>query len=315
MKNLLIATLTVLSISATAQVQFKNITFKQALEQAGKEGKMVFIDVYTTWCGPCKLLDKEVFSDPLVGERLNKDFVCLKIDNEKSADKEEIAPYEIKGYPTMLVLNAKGEEVKRLYGYHDREEMFDKLDLLLPENEQPKNKAVAALKAKPSTAEEWRKHLSLLREKDYQLFAEYTQKYVDLFPLVALHDELDHAIFQSVTLPLENVLVKKILEEGFNGSSIYTYQKYLELALAKEYCLAESQQQKDEIINRAKGLHAKFMELTGNDFASEEYFLDTIKQLSSTFEKPEIKEEKKNTDTESIAEPDKKTKSNRKKKK
>ena len=43
-------------------VDFKQITLKEALEQAKAQGKMVFVDCYTTWCGPCKMMAQEVFS-------------------------------------------------------------------------------------------------------------------------------------------------------------------------------------------------------------------------------------------------------------
>ena len=62
---------------------FKQITLKEALEQAKVQGKMVFVDCYTTWCGPCKMMAQEVFSREDVGQFMNTRFVNVKLDMEK----------------------------------------------------------------------------------------------------------------------------------------------------------------------------------------------------------------------------------------
>ncbi len=60
------------------------LTFEQALEKAKTEGKIVFMDCYTTWCGPCKKLSAETFTNNEVGEYFNSHFVNLKMDMEKA---------------------------------------------------------------------------------------------------------------------------------------------------------------------------------------------------------------------------------------
>ena len=74
---------------ANAQgVEFRDLTFRQALEQAQKEGKLVFMDCYTSWCGPCKNMLNNVFTLPEAGEFMNAAFVCVKFDMEKGEGKE-----------------------------------------------------------------------------------------------------------------------------------------------------------------------------------------------------------------------------------
>ena len=69
---------------ANAQgVEFRDLTFQQALEQAQKEGKLVFMDCYTSWCGPCKYMLNTVFVLPEMGEFFNDQFVNVKYDMEK----------------------------------------------------------------------------------------------------------------------------------------------------------------------------------------------------------------------------------------
>ena len=63
-------------------------TWQQALEQARKENKLIFMDCYTSWCGPCKMLAKEVFTDPEVAAFFNEKFVNVKVDMEKGEGME-----------------------------------------------------------------------------------------------------------------------------------------------------------------------------------------------------------------------------------
>ncbi|MFR6381410.1 MAG: thioredoxin family protein [Odoribacter splanchnicus] len=64
-------------------VNFRPLSYTEAIELAAKENKMVFIDFYTTWCGPCKRMSKEVFPQQEVGEYFNRTFISLKLDAEK----------------------------------------------------------------------------------------------------------------------------------------------------------------------------------------------------------------------------------------
>ena len=68
-------------------IQFESGTWSQVKEKAQREKKVIFVDVYTSWCIPCKKMVKEVFVLPEVGQRFNKDFINYKIDAEKGEEK------------------------------------------------------------------------------------------------------------------------------------------------------------------------------------------------------------------------------------
>ena len=88
----------------------KNISLTAALAKAKKENKLVFIDCYTSWCGPCKELAQNIFPLKEVGDFYNKNFICLAFDFEKNPDGIKLSKkYNIKAYPTFLFLNEKGE--------------------------------------------------------------------------------------------------------------------------------------------------------------------------------------------------------------
>ncbi|MGB1012973.1 MAG: tetratricopeptide repeat protein, partial [Nannocystaceae bacterium] len=89
-------------------------SLEQALAEATKTGKLVFIDVGAYWCPPCHELDEKVFVDPKVGSFLGDKFVSIHIDAEKGEGPDIVDRYRVQAYPTMLVLEPTGVEKGRL---------------------------------------------------------------------------------------------------------------------------------------------------------------------------------------------------------
>ena len=104
MKKLLLALAVLLGLPATAQTNFRHLTLDQAVEAAKQEGKLVFVDFYTDWCGPCRVMANTVFPQKKVGEYFNERFVCIKLNAEKEG-KQDAQTYQVKAYPTFLVLD------------------------------------------------------------------------------------------------------------------------------------------------------------------------------------------------------------------
>ncbi|MBI9057205.1 MAG: thioredoxin family protein [Labilibaculum sp.] len=97
-------------------IEFEYIGFQQALDKAKAENKMVFMDCYTTWCGPCKALAKNVFPQKEVGEYYNANFINLKMDMEKGEGPELLKKYDVKGFPTLLFIDADGNVLYKRVG-------------------------------------------------------------------------------------------------------------------------------------------------------------------------------------------------------
>ena len=76
-------------------IKFGKQSFAQTLEQAKKENKLIFLDAFASWCGPCKLLDKNVFPKKEVGDYFNANFLNLHIDMEKGEGIEIAKKYSI----------------------------------------------------------------------------------------------------------------------------------------------------------------------------------------------------------------------------
>lgn len=97
-------------------IDFQHLTLEQAKQVAQKENKLIFIDLYATWCGPCKYLTKSVFVDEELGDFFNENFISLKLDGEKTDGRVLMSKFELNSYPTLLFINHKGELIKKQVG-------------------------------------------------------------------------------------------------------------------------------------------------------------------------------------------------------
>lgn len=86
------------------------------LAEAKVQRKLIFVDVFTDWCGPCKMLDRNVFSDKKVGKQFNSYFINYKTD-AKRRGSVIAAQYNVKAYPMGLFINGDGELVHLFTGH------------------------------------------------------------------------------------------------------------------------------------------------------------------------------------------------------
>lgn len=107
--------LTLATGAVTAQTNFRSIDFNEALKQSQAENKLVFIDFYTDWCGPCRKMSKEVFPQKQVGDYFNAQFVCIKLNAEKEG-KELAQKFEVKAYPTFIIADQQGNTKATITG-------------------------------------------------------------------------------------------------------------------------------------------------------------------------------------------------------
>lgn len=96
-------------------IRFWKESFEEATREAKRQDKLIFIDLYTVWCAPCKIMSNSVFPREDVGEYFNEMFICCKLDAEREGI--EIAKkYGVLSYPTLLFINANGDVVSKISG-------------------------------------------------------------------------------------------------------------------------------------------------------------------------------------------------------
>lgn len=103
----------------------ENATWKSLLADAKSSNKLIFLDAYTSWCGPCKKMAKEIFPVKEVGEYFNANFVNVKMDMEKGEGVDVAKNYAVEMYPTYLFINGDGEVVHKALGFMPTEKFLD----------------------------------------------------------------------------------------------------------------------------------------------------------------------------------------------
>ncbi len=97
-------------------IEFFQGTWEQALEKASKEEKLIFVDAYAEWCGPCKRMAANVFTQTEVGDFYNANFINLKIDMEKPENETFRKQYPVAAFPTLYYIDFTGEVVQKVKG-------------------------------------------------------------------------------------------------------------------------------------------------------------------------------------------------------
>jgi len=119
-------------------INFDHGTWKEVLAKAKAEDKLVFIDVYTSWCGPCKQMAAEVFPLKEVGDVFNPNFVNYKIDAEKGEGIAIAKQFGVKSYPTYLFVNGDGVLVYRSGSYNPAKIFLNEAAIAIKEKHDPK---------------------------------------------------------------------------------------------------------------------------------------------------------------------------------
>ena len=140
-KTLIIALFALMGMSAMAQEKIQWMSFEDAVERCAKEPKMVFIDVYTDWCGWCKRMDQSTFANPVIAKYMNEHFYAVKFDAERQdtlffqgkqfvgvmrpdgrKGSHQLAHALLKGkmsYPSYVIMNEEMKIIQVIGGYQD----------------------------------------------------------------------------------------------------------------------------------------------------------------------------------------------------
>lgn len=143
--------------------------WNEARRAAESSNQLIMIDFFTDWCGWCKRLDKDTYSDTAV-IKLARDFVAFKTDAEKEG--EELAKkYEVRGYPTILFVEKTGEVVGRIGGYMPPEPFIEEVTRIRDAHKELP-KLEARLKESPDDGEANARYAEIMAMRDKRAEAE-----------------------------------------------------------------------------------------------------------------------------------------------
>lgn len=117
---LLFALLLLSPLAANAQegTQFQYNQVDEAIS-ASSPGEYIFVDLFATWCGPCLLMDKEVFPQEQVANYINTHFTTCRLNADSDAGKAFMAQHHIDKLPTLVVIDHQGNLIKAHSGLLD----------------------------------------------------------------------------------------------------------------------------------------------------------------------------------------------------
>lgn len=138
----LIVSLLFASLLVKGQEKIEWMKFEEAIAASEKNPKMILVDVYTDWCGWCKKMDKETFTDSSVIAYVNAGFYAVKLNAEdkkrtfdfqgKSFTEEAMAKaMQVRSYPNFVVIDPSLQNITQLSGYRPAKEFLEGLNLIV----------------------------------------------------------------------------------------------------------------------------------------------------------------------------------------
>lgn len=130
-KWMLMLAMVLAAAGAEAQVKFETKSTDAVREMAVKEGKLVFIDLYASWCPPCRMMERQVFSRKDVGEFMSERFVAAKYDTDQKTGRELMDRYGNGAIPLYLIFDTNGELLGRIQGATPADELMEGIRKIL----------------------------------------------------------------------------------------------------------------------------------------------------------------------------------------
>lgn len=190
------------------QIDFREGSWEELLQMAQAENKPVFVDAYAVWCGPCKRMASEVFTQPSVGDFFNENFINAKIDMEKGEGPSLGSQYGVTAYPTLLFISPEGKLMHKAVGYQSADRLINNGNIALSKANQSRefSEKYDEGERDPAFVLEYMKELNKAEKPTEKIALEYFQEIKDIDP------ELKAQIAFEALKNMDSQLFKYVLE-------------------------------------------------------------------------------------------------------
>jgi thioredoxin-related protein len=212
MRYILSLLLNVIALNTLAQsndgIHFTHASWDEVKQLAKEHNRSIFIDCYTSWCGPCKMLSKNVFTQPTVGQLFNNHFINYKVDMEKGEGPALKNQYNVTAYPTLIWVDANGNELHKSVGAPSADELIQLANAVL------EGKGLAALQ---------RDYLA--SPQNYDLMLKYIEALANAYDRQTIQQVLNEYLSELKKRELLNetnyLLIKNYLDDIYSPAFIW----------------------------------------------------------------------------------------------
>ncbi len=236
---------------AAQGIDFFHGTWQEALEKAIAEEKIIFVDAYAVWCGPCKRMAKNVFTNPKVGTFYNANFINLKLDMEKGEGLNFRAKYPVSAFPTLFYIDAKGKVLRKVKGAQTIDNFIKLGKAVLSKIDYSENYAAAYEKGNrdPEFMYKYIQALNKSNKSSLKVANAYLKDQIDLTTAInqkiifEATTEADSRIFDLLVnnqKSIERQMGKEAVTEKIKRACLATVQKAVEFE--SEFLLTEAKE-------------------------------------------------------------------------
>ena len=282
--------LLLLALHASGQVEFSEVTTREEMELAQKKASdgqlMLFVDVYATWCGPCKQMDNQVYTDPDVATYMNEHFISVRMDGETVYGREYAAAQELQGYPSMFIFSKEGEPVSKIIGFTPADELITSLKGTVDNYREMRTLRTKYSRGTLETGE-FARYISVMRamgneEEAERLSSEYMEQVIngrltdDDLQVVAYYMDVDDPWWPQFSSDRKRL--KKVLGEDFMLALEKIYNNSL-VAAVESSSIGTISKLSNELAPLVEAEETSSWDLRSLPFIQYYYYTDQIPQL------------------------------------
>lgn len=264
---------------ANKGIEFQHISLEEGLQQARASNKPLFIDVYATWCGPCKYLSNNVFTDEDLGAFMNENFICLKLDGEQPDGRSLMTDFDLDSYPTMLFLSPEKKVLTKLVGAVPASTILHKAEGAL----DPQSTALYKLEQRYEKGERDRDLMQELinemieeDESPDEVVAEYMLRY----PKLDLEDEAEFLIFCLGVEDRDHPLTREFIASADKYTLLHPEftEAKMEQILMQLLSDAIRLEDQDMLQRECNSLYDAYTQVFGNNSLEQEELLNVLNE-------------------------------------